>query len=230
MTTKEQVTSLILNMDFLPNCPITEWNAELVVNSYHEVLSDIPYDLLKNAVLAYKSTGTFFPTPGDIRNKVMELQSLAAGIPSANEAWSMFLNSEKKPELPKLCDTGYELFEEANGAPGEEYSKKLFAYSDHTDTCPICNRKTEAYEYGHPIVKKVVDLLGGREHIFTDNPTADRARFIEGYKEITQREIKIAGLPSQVRDVLSAGRHPELKDGSKNTEQLLKRLTQNNSR
>lgn len=43
--------------------------------------------------------------------------------------------------------------------------------------------------YGHPLVKKAVDCMGGlRQIAFSDNIEADRARFISAYDSLIDRE------------------------------------------
>jgi len=64
------------------------------------------------------------------------------------------------------------------------------------DTCEICTLGGLKEVYSHPVVAETVKVLGGRDVIITDNPTADRARFIDAYREIVARErTKNAMLP-----------------------------------
>jgi hypothetical protein len=53
--------------------------------------------------------------------------------------------------------------------------------------------------------------LGGLDAILTDNPVADRARFIQAYDEVLEREQSIVGAVPEVRKFIqeNAGRFLE---------------------
>ncbi len=204
MTTRNQIAALLLRIGHLPNNPfnLASTDADSVIDSYTETLGDISTDLLEAAMQAYKSVATFYPTPGDLRNKSMELQMLAIGIPTAAEAWGMFLNSERKPTMPIRCEQAIQLQEAMEGKSNGVYWDILYQYSAHLDICSTCKMKPAQYEYKHQIVKHVVELIGGRDYIQTDNPAADRARFYQGYQDVIDREKTIAVLTPQVQDFL----------------------------
>lgn len=194
MANRQEITRHILTMQYLPNSPITGTNVESVIDTFEIVLSDLPAETVEAATRQYLSTGTFFPTPGRIREIAMDLQMIAIGLPAPAEAWGMVLTANKYREKV-LCEEGSRLYDTA--LSGQEYSANLRLYSMHMDTCGICDSGGFHEDYGHPVVEETVKLLGGRDVILTDNPTADRARFIEAYREVVARErMKTAMLPS----------------------------------
>lgn len=195
MANRTQITRAILTMQYLPNSPITERNVESVVDTFEMVLSDLPAETVEAATRQYLSTETFFPTPGRLREIAMDLQMLAIGLPTPAEAWGMVLGATKYIEKV-LCERGYELYKTACNSK-ENYIADLRSYSMHFDACDICTEGGFVEDYGHSAVAETVRLLGGREVILTDNPTADRARFIDAYREVVSRErTKSAMLPA----------------------------------
>ncbi len=194
MANRTQITRAILTMQYLPNSPITERNVESVVDTFEMVLSDLPAETVEAATRQYLSTETFFPTPGRLREIAMDLQMLAIGLPTPAEAWGMVLSANKYTEKV-LCQIGYDLYTAC--ANSSNYNENLRAYSMHMDECTTCVMGGYKEDYGHPSVAETVRLLGGRDIILTDNPTADRARFIEAYREVVARErTKTAMLPA----------------------------------
>lgn len=71
-----------------PNFSMTEQTVEV----YWQVLSDIPTDELKTAVLhsISESGRKFAPSVGELRGAVGELRSLVSRVPSSYEAWQEF--------------------------------------------------------------------------------------------------------------------------------------------
>jgi hypothetical protein len=197
MATKAEVLDVVLLMKRLPNSPVTDKQSlDETVALFLAVLGDLPVDMVKAATIQYCSEGNpFFPTPGVLRDKAMELQLLALGIPSPAEAWGMVLTAYKYFEM-RLCDEGHRTREAAANAKGEEYNRALRDYSMHMDRCESCDLGGYREAYDHPAVAETVKLLGGRDVILTDNPVADRARFIEAYREVIARErMKMAMTP-----------------------------------
>lgn len=192
MATKEEITRAILSMRYLPNSPITEKNVSEIINTFEMVLSDLPPETIDAATRQYLGVETFFPTPGRIREIAMDLQMLAMGIPTPAEAWGMVLTGEKHIESV-WCETGAKL---RNTYLENQINSNMREYSGHMAGCKICALGGIKEVYAHPVVAKTVRLLGGRDTIITDNPTADRARFIDAYREIVARErTKTAMLP-----------------------------------
>lgn len=223
MADRTQITRAILTMQYLPNSPITERNVESVIDTFEMVLSDLPAETVEAATRQYLSTETFFPTPGRLREITMDLQMLAIGLPTPAEAWGMVLSANKYVEKV-LCSIGHELYMTASNSK-ENYQSDLRAYSVHFDNCDICTDGGFREDYTHPAVAETVRLLGGRETILTNNPTADRARFIEAYREVVTRErTKTAMLP-KVKQYIEATKQNSLQAG-----EAVKQLTKGMSK
>lgn len=193
MATRAQIARAILLMQFLPNSPVNDRNVETVVDTFELVLSDLPVEDVDAAARQYLSVGTFFPTPGVLRETAMDLQLLAIGVPTSTEAWGMVRSGLKLIESV-FCEAGALL---RDGYLSQQTTGNLVLYSQHVDACSICTLGGGYREqYAHPVVAETVRLLGGRDVILTENVVADRARFVEAYREVVARErMKTAMLP-----------------------------------
>jgi hypothetical protein len=205
----------------LPNSPITDRDSlNETVNLFFAVLGDLPADMAKAATIQYLSEGNpFFPMPGVLRDKAMELQMLAAGLPTAGEAWGMVLTANR-PANPVFCDEGARLRDAVNNAA--TYWSSLKEYSRHVDECDVCDLGGYRENYRHPAVAETVKMLGGRDAILTDNPAADRARFLEAYREVIAREKMKMGMTPRVAEFVENSR-PALVSGE--LKQLSARLS-----
>jgi len=201
MANKTEVTAILALMSSLPNCPLSG-NRErdaFAVETYFIVLKDFSPEHLKAAAAQYLGTGTFFPTPGNLREAAVDLVLSAKGIPTAAEAWANVQDAYKYVE-PSFCEAGWNLRNEALNAQrfhnGEMYNLAIGFIWEHEETCSACKPGGFRDVYNHPIVAEAVRRLGGRDALLTDNTAADRARFIEAYKEIVARERKeVARIP-----------------------------------
>ena len=192
---KNEVLEIVNRIKYLPNSPITNKQIlDEIVETFFLLLEDLPADMVKAATVQYLSEGNpFFPSnPGVLRDKAMDLQMLAMGIPSPAEAWGMVLTSTEYIP-PVFCEIGAPL-RDATMTSASNYWQAIKAYDAHMETCTICNLGGFRENYKHSAVAETVKLLGGRDVILTDNPVADRARFIEAYKEIVAREKKVMGM------------------------------------
>jgi hypothetical protein len=198
VATKGEITKTILSMRFLPNSPITDQNVASVIETFEQVLSDLPGEVVVAAARQYLSTATFFPSPGALRESAIDLQMLAIGIPTPAEAWSMVLGAERFFDTV-LCKEGRRFRLALDGVTGGEYWAAMGFYASHVDQCSICVEGGRRETYKHPAVANTVAMLGGREVLLTDNPVADRARFIEAYREVVARERMRAGMIPEVR-------------------------------
>ena len=59
-----------------------------MATAYHLILGDLDATALMRVAVHLGSTQTFFPAAGEIRRAYFNLQEIAQGIPSADEAWS----------------------------------------------------------------------------------------------------------------------------------------------
>ncbi len=194
---KIEVAEIVKLFKHLPNSPVVDKESlDETVNLFFLILEDLPREMVRASAVQYLSENNpFFPTPGIIRDKAMELQLLAAGIPTAAEAWGMVLGAQQYTE-PRFCEQGWKLREAVGEKVGKDYWDALKASSDHDKNCSVCDSGGFREQYRHPAVKETVRLLGGRDVLMTDNPAADRARFIEAYREVVTRErMKMAMSP-----------------------------------
>ncbi len=226
MANKSDINKLLTVMYALPNCPIGIDNIELMIEAYHMVLKDLPGEELQAATMHYLSTGTFFPTPGQLRRTVMDLRLSASGIPTAAEAWAdvghalHYIDAHYCPEGQRIREMAMDANDVHDGAG---YMRALNQYSAHTRICTECQGARTEEVYCHPVVEQTVRRLGGREALFTDNAAADRARFIEAYETIIGVEREEFGrLPEVERWVEELRGKRELE---RDPREELKRLT-----
>jgi len=202
MASRACVTQCLKDLSVNPKFILTSSDSPEV---YLSILADVEDAVLEAAVKQYLSeANTFTPiaTPGVLREKAMDLQMLALGVPTGGEAWGMVLAAGQYSG-PRWCEDGGKLRDIAlsGGSPAGYYS--------HLDQCGICNINPTAKEnYDHPVVAQTVRLLGGRDAIITDNPMADRARFIDAYKEVVLRERTKAGMMPSVREFVQNRQTP----------------------
>lgn len=197
MATREHIIHEISKLQFLPNSPITQSTIKGVMDSFEAVLSDLPAETVTAAVRQYLGTETFFPTPGRIREIGMDLQMLAMGFPTPAEAWGMVLTAERHVDSFR-CEEMYRYQLRAEEAvkihDGKAYNEVMYLIINHN--CGVCTTGGIKEVYAHPAVEETVKMLGGRNVILTDNPVADRARFIPAYQEVIARErMRTAMLP-----------------------------------
>ena len=208
---KQQTPAILSLFVSLPNSPLNG-NSEhdaLIVDMYFITLKDFDFDHVKAAAAHVLGTATFFPTPGNLRSAAIDLVVSAAGIPTAAEAWANVQDARRYIE-PVYCQTGWELKHgaiEANDRhDGAEYIRLLNSSTAHERTCVPCKKGGFQEVYTHPVVAETVRRLGGREALFTDNPTSDRARFLEAYKEIVEHERVAAGRIPEVSRFIESRR------------------------
>lgn len=197
MTTQANINQVLFSMSSMPNAPeITP----ALIREYHTVLGQWDDETLELAALHYKSTETFFPTPGALNNKVLDMQMIAAGIPTAAEAWGQVIGGLKIVDTV-LCQEGFDLRNAITGT-GEPYFKASREYNHHRRVCTICKDGGLVEEYSHPVVAETVRLLGGRSMLITDNPAADRKQFIDAYRERVALEGRKFIMPQKVKNYI----------------------------
>lgn len=192
---KSETIAIVKLVRRLPNSPITDDKSlDETVELFLAVLGDLPVDMARAATIQYLSeSNPFFPSPGALRDKALDLQLLAIGIPTAGEAWGMVLNAVVPTS--RWCEIGASLRDAVQA--GSHYWGALREYDAHVTKCSICQTSGLGEDYKHPAVSETVKLLGGRDAILTNNPTADRARFIEAYREVVAREkMKMGMVPA----------------------------------
>jgi len=149
---------------------------------YSQLLSDVPIETLKAAALHCATTCDFFPSVHELRQGVAEIQRRAHNVPSAYEAWQDL----------KKAGPGY--WKKAVEIDGKFYIEE------------------HVYQFIHPIVKQVAEMLGWPSEFPGDNPMADRAHFFKAYDQtvadLMERENmlpELAGYIEKQRKELSGG-------------------------
>ncbi len=140
MATKDEIFGIVALIKRLPNSPVKDGDKQSLdetVTLFLAVLEDLPADMVKAATVQYLSEGNpFFPSnPGVLRDKAMDLQMLAMGIPSPAEAWGMVM-AGLKPAPHLFCETGAALRDAC--LSGESYGATLAASKRHDKECAIC--------------------------------------------------------------------------------------------
>jgi len=206
MATLEEVGQILFSL--AAKYPAANFGRENV-RPYAEALADIPADLLSAAADQCLSemdgkSGDFFPSVPRLRSKALDLQLAAMGIPTPAEAWAQVQRAYRHVD-GALCADGFRLSEACRKAPTTEYYwTAIMEYRAHMQTCEKCEIGGFREVYDHPVVENTVRLLGGRDALLTDNVSADRARFIEAYREVIARETRNAGMMPRAREYVQA--------------------------
>lgn len=203
MANKQDIHKILSRIKYLPNSPITEKNVGEIVDMFFVILKDLSFELLDKAALFYLGEeNPYFPMPGKLRTKALELQTLAMQIPTAAEAWGMVLNREQV-QHGVICEKSRDLHEELEGLTSGAYLLKIKEINTHENECDICKPTTFEPSYNHPMVARTVKLLGGLDAILSENPVADRARFVQAYTELLAREMSVVGMVPDVREYIT---------------------------
>lgn len=204
MATKQDIYSILQRVKYMPNSPITEKNVGEIVDIFFVTLKDLSFDLLDSATLFYMGQeNAFFPMPGKIRTKALELQMIALKIPTPAEAWGMVLNRNTM-QRGVVCEASAKLHEEVSGLTSGAYLLKIKEIALHEKECSVCKPTIFDPSYAHPMVARAVHRMGGLDAALTDNPVADRARFIQAYTELLEKEMAIIGAVPEVRGYIES--------------------------
>lgn len=212
MATKQDVFNILQRLKYLPNSPITEKNVDQIVEMFFVILKDLSFDLLDKATLFYLGQDNpFFPMPGKIRSKALELQMISLKIPTPAEAWGMVLNRNTM-QPGSMCSVSAQLHKDVQELIGGEYLLKVKEITAHESECTVCRPTTFNASYAHPMVARTIHLLGGLDAILSDNPVADRARFVQAYSDLLDREVSVVGMLPDVRDFVNQQSNRLLED------------------
>lgn len=211
MATRQAIHKIITLLSVLPNCPITKENAVGVNEMFFAALEDVPEDFLQAAYLQYISGDRpFFPSnPGTLRELAFDLELVANKVPTAAQAWAMALDGPKKLSA-RWCETGARLRDSLLTGSQENFGTNSRAYGMHVDKCGICNPHPRNGDYAHGAVTEAVLRMGGREAIFTENLAADRARFMDSYRELVIAERRKLQMVPVVRALVDSPSRPQL--------------------
>lgn len=156
-----------------------------MVHAYHLALHDIDADLLAQVVQHIISTATFFPSAGEIRSTAFRLADIGLGIPTAQDAWA---------EVSVMSRKGF--YKQTDGGWYQV-------------------RPPNVDDWSHPLVQKAVDAVGGWVALRTsENPVADRARFIQAFDVYVKRYQETERMLPGVRQAVA-----ELGDGQRELSQ-----------
>lgn len=212
MATRDKVFQMVTALSILPNCPLTKENSTAINNMFFAVLGDIPDDYLQAAYIQYLSTDRpFFPSnPGVLRDIAFELELIANNIPTAGEAWAAVVEGPKHHE-GIWCVEGGRLRDEYI----QSQTHGLLADNrNHLAECTICKPGGWDEEYKHLSITEAVRRMGGRDAIFSDNFSADRARFMETFNELVRRERAKINMTPDVKAFITGDNKPELVSGT----------------
>lgn len=217
MATRIEIVTVLKMMSHLPNCPLStgsdvdSQNANrMIVDLFELQLRDIPNEYLMGAVLQYTGQDKpFFPSnPGTLRELAFDIEMIAQGIPTAAQAWAMVMRGPQKIEA-RVCEAGHAIRKSIDPT-SPDYWGKLADLAKHEKTCDVCMPTSKDGSYGSHTVDEVVRLMGGPRVIFTDNAVADRARFIESYRELVFIERQRIQLHPKVSELVENPSRPSL--------------------
>ena len=172
--------------------------------SYYSHLQEYPAGLVCAACEYHIEgpDGKFFPQISSILENIREILRLAMGIPSALEAWGMIQDSARYKEAV-YCRIGADLRAQAEKA-GKDYLILILRMNEHEKDCGVCHRSYNFDDFGHPAVTETVRRLGGKQYILTGNPTSDRARWVEAYTEVIQKEFRMITTSPSIRGYIES--------------------------
>ena len=211
MATQQEINTLLELLSTLPNCPITTTETrDLVRSMYFAALGDIPFQWLQAAYLQYIGQDKpFFPAnPGTLREIAFDLEMTAQGVPTASQAWAMVLRGPQMIEA-RICETNAAMRETLNPT-ARDYFLRLGDLDKHEKSCDVCMPTSKSGSYGSKIVDEAVKMMGGRDVIFTDNATADRARFLDAYRETVLIERKRLQMHPKVAELIGDPDRPQI--------------------
>ena len=211
MATQQEINTLLELLSTLPNCPITTPETrDLVRSMYFAALGDIPFQWLQAAYLQYIGQDKpFFPAnPGTLREIAFDLEMTAQGVPTASQAWAMVLRGPQMIEA-RICETNAAMRETLDPT-ARDYFLRLGDLDKHEKSCDVCMPTSKSGSYGSKIVDEVVRMMGGRDVIFTDNATADRARFLDSYREMVLIERKRLQMHPKVAELIGDPHRPRI--------------------
>lgn len=133
--------------------------------------------------------------------------ALADVDPLSLEASILHLLSQSREFMPTagtIRHTAFDL-QAGNGGPPTAYEawEMVQIAKDAGAGYPVAGvfEKPEV----HPLVEKAVNYVGGWRHLVeSENYTADRARFVDAYNQVREREIEQVRMLPQVREQLKA--------------------------
>lgn len=161
-----------------------------MTTAYLDILGDLPADLLRRAGAEAAKKGTFFPAASEIRAAAIEMRDAAEHLPTAQDAWA---------EICRIKDQG-----------GITVSQRLawvtFPDGTREQVCVFTERRApERDDWSHPLIDQALRGIGGWNMLMdSDLPAAERARFLEAYKDCLKRYRDERDMLPQVREAIEA--------------------------
>lgn len=176
MASRETITKIIgVLAQFFPGFSgkQTDDGWQGMIGAYYLVLHDIDDALIERAALDLGSRARFFPAAGELRQAAFDLADLADDIPTAQDAWA---------EVTQALRRGF-FYDTSKG------------WSEPRAPTPE--------DWSHPAIQQALDGIGGWAALRTsDNPTADRARFVEAYTVYAGRDRQARRMLPAVREAV----------------------------
>lgn len=164
-----------------------EWKRTCAV--YHDVLHDIPIDLLHNAARQCLATLKWFPKAAELRGQALDLVMIALGVPTANDAWA---------EVTKRMNNTFRVRQ-----VGERIQVAITGMYEEAPAGHLTRRQPTAEDWSSPLIQKTIDGIGGWTALqMSDNAIADRSQFIRAYERYTLRQMQVARLLPETRQAV----------------------------
>ena len=165
----------------------------LTATIWLEILSDLPADLIKMAVMQYSGEAhDFAPSAGTVRDYAMRIRAKSAGVPDAYQAYK------------EVCDMPASMVKEWLG-------------EDNGETVIF----KKSLQFSHPLIEQVARLMGWPRLFPTNEPGVDRAQFVKAYDaQLSKVMADSARLPAvqQYIEAQSKNALPEVKEITKRLE------------
>jgi len=164
-----------------------EWKRTCAV--YHDVLHDIPIDLLHNAARQCLATLKWFPKAAELRGQALDLVMIALGIPNANDAWA---------EVTRRMNNTFRVREF-----GGKIQVQIAGMYEQTPAGYLTRRQPAADDWSTPLIQRAIDGIGGWTALqMSDNPIADRSQFIRAYERYATRQLQLARLLPETKQAV----------------------------
>lgn len=150
------------------------------ITVYHELLKDLPTDILKIATkqACAESGRKFAPSVGEIRGMVNELHRQSEGVPTALEAWAELLKAPKSEEINRLTNE-----KDADGRAIIEVTK---------------------YKWNHPLVRQVAVMLGFPKFPDWEQESFERSVFMKAYDAQLQKYLQSGELLPETKSLIES--------------------------
>lgn len=105
---KQELEELVNQAFALYNNALLEVDRKIVLRAWYELLQDLPYGGVKQALLNHAAVSQYRPTPGDLRRAYINSQNKVGNPPPALVAWTTLIRQIK------LANSGLAINEEVH--------------------------------------------------------------------------------------------------------------------